>query len=67
MRKNCIPLWTGILMGLGAIAFPVSRIPRIELIAHMADFLLAVPVWWIGWQYLQDKHQFKQKENPIIV
>ena len=62
MRKNCIPIWTGILIFLGAIAFPVSRIPRIEMIAHMADLLLAIPIWWTGWQYLREDF----RENDIL-
>lgn len=38
-RKKAAVL-TGILIILGAIAFPVSRIARTEWIAHMADLIL---------------------------
>ena len=69
LGKKCIPLWAGILMGLGALAFPLSRIPRIETIAHMADLLLALPVWYVGWQYLQlaaqsGTHRIRKIEQP---
>jgi hypothetical protein len=38
------------LVRLGAVAFPVSRIPRIEWIAHTADGLLAIPFFYLGWK-----------------
>jgi len=52
VRKKVIPAWAGILICLGAISFPVSRIPRIELIAHIADVLLAIPLIFIGYSYI---------------
>jgi len=30
---------------------PLSRIPRIELVAHNADMLLAIPFTYIGLQF----------------
>lgn len=30
VRAKSIPIWTGLLLGLGAVAFPLSRIPRVE-------------------------------------
>ncbi|QHT66086.1 hypothetical protein GXP67_05090 [Rhodocytophaga rosea] len=56
IRKAAVPMWAGILICLGAIAFPVSRILRIELIAHISDALLAIPFIFIGWQYITTKH-----------
>ena len=52
VRKKVIVVWLGILLGLGAIAFPVSRIPRIEILAHIADLLLAIPIIQIGYQFI---------------
>ncbi|UFH52885.1 hypothetical protein [Spirosoma sp. KNUC1025] len=34
------------------MAFPLSRIPRIALIAHVADTLLFIPIAYLGWQLL---------------
>jgi len=36
------------LICLGAVAFPLSRIPRIVLLAHLADLLLVIPLVWTG-------------------
>ena len=55
LRKKVIPTWAGILICLGAIAFPLSRIPRIELVAHIADILLAIPLLYIGIQFLSNR------------
>jgi hypothetical protein len=30
----------------------MSRIPRIEMIAHCSDFLLLIPMVWLGWRSL---------------
>jgi hypothetical protein len=38
----------GLLLCIAAIAFPVSRIPRIDLLAHLADVLLLVPLAYTG-------------------
>jgi hypothetical protein len=38
------PPWIGILIVVGAIAFPASRISRVEWIAHAADVILLVPL-----------------------
>lgn len=50
--KKVLPIWVGILICLGAIVFPLSRIPRIEIIAHIADILLAIPLIFTGVGYL---------------
>lgn len=52
-RKKALPMWVALLLILGGIAFPASRIPRIEMIAHAADFLLAIPLIFVGYQYLK--------------
>ena len=43
LLKRSVPVWIGILFCLAAIAFPLSRIPRIEWIAHMADVAMLIP------------------------
>jgi len=50
--KRVIPWWIGALLFLGALTFPISRIPRIELIAHLADALLFLPLLFLGWKFL---------------
>ena len=52
LRKKVVPSWTAILICVGAVAFPLSRIPRIEILAHIADILLAIPLFYIGLQYI---------------
>lgn len=51
--KRMIPWWIGTLLCLGALAFPISRIPRIALIAHVADLLLLIALLALGWTVLQ--------------
>lgn len=38
--RRLVPLWTAGPLALGAIAFPLSRIPRIDLVAYLADGLI---------------------------
>ncbi|WP_020595489.1 hypothetical protein [Spirosoma panaciterrae] len=52
LRKKAVPYWVGFVLCAGAIAFPVSRISRIEWIAHVADLLLFIPIAYQGWQLL---------------
>ena len=55
IRTKSIPLWAGLLICLAAIAFPVSRIPRIPLVAHAADVLMLVPLAYTGWGFLKSR------------
>ena len=50
--KKAVESWLGIMLCLGAILFPLSRISRMEVIAHAADLLLAVPFIVVGWRCL---------------
>lgn len=50
-RVKALPIWAASLMALGAVLFPASRIPRIELLAHLSDLLMLVPMLWLGWSY----------------
>ena len=51
-RTKTVPPWVGLLLALGGALFPVARIPRIELIAHLVDLLILIPAWYIGWSLL---------------
>jgi hypothetical protein len=55
IRTRSIPLWAGLLICLAAIAFPVSRIPRIALAAHAADVLMLIPLASTGWGFLKSR------------
>ena len=52
-RSNLFPAWVPLLIALGGIGFPLSRIPRIQLLAHTADLLLLVPLLYIGWHFVR--------------
>ena len=52
IRTKTVHLWIGLLFCLGAIAFPLSRIPGIQLVAHIADVLLLIPSVYIGVHFL---------------
>ena len=43
MLKRSLAVWICILFCLAAVAFPLSRIPRIEWIAHIADVAMLIP------------------------
>jgi hypothetical protein len=42
-RTRVAPAWTGIMLALGGLMFPVARIPRIEAVAHAVDLLMLIP------------------------
>lgn len=44
------PVWVGMLIALSAVLFPVSRITRIEMIAHIDDLLMLVPMGYLGFE-----------------
>lgn len=41
------------LLSISGIAFPLSRILRIEWIGHLADAILLIPFFYYGWQYVK--------------
>lgn len=51
-RTGVVPRWMALLIGIGAICFPLSRIPDIRLLFHVSDLLLLVPLGWIGLRQL---------------
>ena len=64
-RKQAVPPLYALLLVVGALAFPLSRVPRIVLIAHVADLLLLVALWGIGWLMLQG--ETKTQSLPSVV
>ncbi len=54
-RTKAVPAWIAILLCVGAVAFPASRIPRAVWIAHLADLALLVPCAAVGVMILRSK------------
>ncbi|NUT37117.1 MAG: hypothetical protein HOV79_29010 [Hamadaea sp.] len=42
------PVWVGSLLAVGALLFPVARIPRIELVAIAVDVLMLIPTVYLA-------------------
>lgn len=47
-RLRAVSPTIGVLMCVGALAFPLSRIPREAVVAHLADLLLLLPFLHLG-------------------
>ena len=52
-RSGAVPAWQAILFSLAGIAFPLSRITRIQSIAHVADLFFLVPSAFIAMQFFK--------------
>ena len=52
LRKRVVPPGIAILFCVAGIAFPLSRIPRIEFVAHIADLLLLTPCLYVSFKGL---------------
>jgi drug/metabolite transporter (DMT)-like permease len=55
LLKRSVPIWIGIFFCLAAMAFPLSRISRIEWMAHIADLAMLIPSVTIAVQILNDR------------
>lgn len=51
IRLKSFSWWVGALLAVGAVVFPLSRIMRIEWIAHISDLLLLIPVSVIAFSF----------------
>jgi hypothetical protein len=51
-RTRIVPVWVGVLIAVSGALFPASRIPRIEWIAHVVDFMMLLPLTYLSWQML---------------
>jgi hypothetical protein len=65
-RQAAVPPLYAILLCVGAIAFPLSRIPRIELLAHTADLLLLVGAGGIGWLIWQGETKAQAVPGAVV-
>jgi hypothetical protein len=52
IRCKSVPWWIGLLICLGAVAFPVGRISRLPLVALAVNLLLLVPMLYLAWTFL---------------
>lgn len=57
-KKHAASRWICICLALAAIAFPISRIPRISLVAHIADLLFLFPMIALAINYPAPKKAF---------
>lgn len=48
-RARRAPAWAALAFAAAGALFPISRIPRIEAVAHVADLLLLVPSAYLGY------------------
>ncbi|WP_422773818.1 hypothetical protein ACN28C_13530 [Plantactinospora sp. WMMC1484] len=55
LRLRATPLPVGVLLCLGALAFPLSRISREAAVAHVADLLLLLPFLYLGVRALRGR------------
>lgn len=51
-RAGVAPTWAALLLGSGALIFPVGHIGSLQPIMHLADLLLGVPLIWTALRYL---------------
>ena len=51
-RTGVAPVWVATLLGIGALAFPVGHIGSIQVVQHVAETTLLVPLVWLGLQSL---------------
>jgi hypothetical protein len=47
------PRWVAVLICLAAIAFPVSRVLRINWVSYVADLLMVLPFGYLAWRAWQ--------------
>ncbi|RFS16290.1 hypothetical protein [Emticicia sp. C21] len=54
IRVKVVKWWVGVMLSLGGITFPISRILRNEWIAHLNDVILFIPLCIIAYQFWND-------------
>ena len=58
------PIWVGLMIALSGVLFPVSRITRIEVIAHIDDLFMLAPMIYLGWQLFRHGGFSKALPSP---
>lgn len=64
-RIRAVPVATGLLISAGAIMFPLSRIPRETLIAHLADLVLLAAFAHLGFLLAAGKMRSPWRDRPV--
>ena len=52
-RSRTAPTWVAVLLAIGAVVFPVGHIGTIQLVSHLAEVILLVPLVWLGLRLLR--------------
>jgi len=55
LRTRVVDVWVATLICAGAIMFPLSRISRNDILAHISDAMLFIPLVYIGIKMLKNK------------
>jgi hypothetical protein len=66
-RIRAVPVPVGVLICLGAVAFPISRIPREAAVAHVADLLLLLPFLYLGVRLIAHGLPWRAVDGPAGV
>lgn len=48
VRTGAAPTWVAALLGVGAVLWPVGHIGSLQLVTHLAETLLLIPLVWLG-------------------
>lgn len=56
-RTRTTPIWVAVLLAIGAVVFPVGHIGSIQLVQHLAEVILLVPLVWLGLRFLREVPQ----------
>lgn len=66
-RRRCVARWMGITLAVGAVLFPMSRIPDIEGLAVLSDVLLLVALIPLGWRIVRSAAVTETLASPARV
>ena len=59
-RARVVPVWTGLLMGVGYLLIPLGRIPNIPPLIYLSSVLLLASEGWLGWKILSQESYWEQ-------
>ena len=52
-RTSTAPTWVAALLGIAVILWPIGHIGSIQLVQHLAEVILLVPLVWLGLRFLR--------------